>query len=318
MRESMPVNKPENLRDAINEFLLYEETIRGLSANSVAAYRNDLNKFADFLMDKADYPLADFTAEDIRECVARLSLKNAAPSRINRFIAAARGFFGYIRRFEYIAVDPSREVKTVKLPKLLPAFMTQGEVDELCGLPEQKKILWPSRDKALFEMLYSSGCRVSEMASLTMRDFTEGRAGAFITGKGNKDRQVFFAPEAVKAMEAYLPERAARIAGTTRVEAVFINRLGTALTARGIRYIVTRYTGTEGTNRHLSPHAFRHTFATTLLSNGADIRIVQEMLGHSNISTTQRYTHVGREQLINTYRKAHPHGAAAGKGAHNG
>jgi integrase/recombinase XerC len=236
---------------------------------------------------------------------------NAAPSSINRFIAAVRAFFAYIRRLEYIAIDPSREIKTVKQPKRLPKFMTAGEVDELCELPEKKDILWPSRDKALFEMLYSSGCRVSEIASLTMRDFTEGYKSAFITGKGNKDRQVYFAVDAIEALKNYLPERGAHVAKGKKVEHVFINRLGLPLSARGIRYIVTRYSGAEGTNRHISPHAFRHTFATSLLTNGADVRVVQEMLGHSNISTTQRYTHITTEQLIKTYRKAHPHGGTA-------
>jgi integrase/recombinase XerC len=236
---------------------------------------------------------------------------NAAPSSINRFIAAVRAFFAYIRRLEYIAIDPSREIKTVKQPKRLPKFMTAGEVDELCELPEKKDILWPSRDKALFEMLYSSGCRVSEIASLTIRDFTEGYKSAFITGKGNKDRQVFFATDAIEALKGYLPERGAHVATGKKIEHVFINRLGLPLSARGIRYIVTRYSGVEGTNRHISPHAFRHTFATSLLTNGADVRVVQEMLGHSNISTTQRYTHITTEQLIKTYRKAHPHGGTA-------
>ena len=159
-------------------------------------------------------------------------------------------------------------------------------------------------------MLYSSGCRVSELANLRFSDFMEGFSKAIVKGKGNKDRVVYFAKQAQAALKIYLDDRK-KILQEKKVEnepeCIFINQKGNSLSAAGIRWIVSRYSGVEGTNHHISPHAFRHTFATQLLSNGADVRAVQELLGHSSISTTQRYTHITTEKLIEIYNKAHPH-----------
>jgi integrase/recombinase XerC len=145
-----------------------------------------------------------------------------------------------------------------------------------------------------------------------MADLASDFSSAIVTGKGSKDRRVFFAPDAVAALRIYLQERGMKIPRNRTVESVFINQQGEPITSRGLRYIVSRYSGSEGTNRPVSPHAFRHTFATSLLSNGADVRIVQELLGHSSISTTQRYTHVTTAKLMETYRQAHPHGTSGG------
>ena len=159
-------------------------------------------------------------------------------------------------------------------------------------------------------MLYSSGCRASEIVGLRLIDFMDGGHSAIVTGKGNKQRKVFFAEEARKALAEYLKDRKKLLADLKKDPApgqVFINLKGGPLTTGGLRYILSRYSGVEGTKRHINPHAFRHTFATTMLGNGADVRMVQEMLGHSSISTTQRYTHITTEKLIETYNKAHPH-----------
>ena len=218
----------------------------------------------------------------------------------------------YCKKFGYIDVNPALELKGLKLPKNLPRFMTQTEVDSLCRVPDEASILWEKRDKALFEMLYSSGCRVSEIVGLKIRDLTSDFSSAIVTGKGKKDRRVYFEKDAREALEAYLKDRDERfpqfsLGGAFPVQNVFLNNKGGALTDNGVRYILSRYTGPEGTNRHISPHAFRHTFATAMLSNGADIRMVQEMLGHSSISTTQRYTHVTTERLKEVYAQAFPH-----------
>ncbi len=159
-------------------------------------------------------------------------------------------------------------------------------------------------------MLYSSGCRASELVGLKLSDFMDGGRSAIVTGKGNKQRKVYFVQEARKALAEYLKDRK-KVLADNKVDPapreLFINQKGGALTTGGLRYILNRYSGVEGTNRHVNPHAFRHTFATTMLGNGADVRVVQEMLGHSSISTTQRYTHITTEKLIETYNKAHPH-----------
>ena len=241
-------------------------------------------------------------------------MQGSAASSVNRFVAAVRSLFAYCRRFDYIQKDPALEIHTVKQPKQLPKFMTASEVQELCTAPEKNSLLWEARDKALFQMFYSSGCRVAEMAGLTLEDFSQDFSSAMVRGKGGKDRRVFFTPTASTALKEYLPQRQQKLlrfgndGASQPVRALFLNNHGGALTTRGIRYILSRYSGVEGTNNPVSPHAFRHTFATALLSNGADVRMVQEMLGHSSISTTQRYTHITTAQLVKTYNQAHPHG----------
>ena len=296
------------LNSAINEYLLYLDAVRGLSANSVLGYKKDLDYLMLFV--GKDIDIKDVTKENLLFCIGELSKKKMAATSINRFIAAVRTFFAYCKKFQYIPKNPAIELKTVRIPKKIPRFLTANEMNSLCNQPELKELLWTSRDCAIFEMLYSSGCRVSELANLRFSDFMEGFTKAIVKGKGNKDRVVYFAKQAQAALKIYLDDRK-KILQEKKVEnepeCIFINQKGNRLSAAGIRWIVSRYSGVEGTNHHISPHAFRHTFATQLLSNGADVRAVQELLGHSSISTTQRYTHITTEKLIEIYNKAHPH-----------
>ena len=295
---------------ACEENLLYIGGVKSLSVNTVTGYREDFSHLVE--MTGSGKLVSDLTLMDMRECVGILSRKKYSASSINRFIASLRGMMAYCKKFGYIDVNPALELKGLKLPKKLPRFMTQTEVDSLCRVPDEASILWEKRDKALFEMLYSSGCRVSEIVGLKIRDLTSDFSSAIVTGKGKKDRRVYFEKDAREALEAYLKDRNERfprfsLDGAFPVQNVFLNNKGGALTDNGVRYILSRYTGPEGTNRQISPHAFRHTFATAMLSNGADIRMVQEMLGHSSISTTQRYTHVTTERLKEVYAQAFPH-----------
>lgn len=297
------------LSELIDEFLLYLSAVRGLSDNTIIGYRNDLEQLKFFLT--PDLDIKTVTKENLLLSIGQLSKQHKSAATVNRFIAAVRTLFAYARKFGYLQKDPAIELKTVKLPKKVPNFMTQPEVSELCKQPLSNELLWQSRDHAIFMMLYSSGCRASEIISLKMDDFIENYHAAIVTGKGNKQRKVFFEGESRKALGLYLQDRKKVILQNGIInptKQVFINQKGNPLTTGGLRYILNRYTGTEGTNRHINPHAFRHTFATTLLNNGADVRLVQEMLGHSSISTTQRYTHITTEKLIDIYNKAHPHG----------
>lgn len=296
------------LNSAISEYLLYLDAVRGLSANSVLGYKKDLDYLMLFVGKEIDVKI--ITKENLLFCIGELSKKKMAATSINRFIAAVRTFFAYCKKFQYIPNNPAIELKTVRIPKKIPRFLTANEMDSLCNQPELKELLWTSRDCAIFEMLYSSGCRVTELANLKFADFMEDFSKAIVKGKGNKDRVVYFAKQAQAALKIYLDDRK-KILQEKKVENqtdfIFINQKGNRLSAAGIRWIVSRYSGVEGTNHHISPHAFRHTFATQLLSNGADVRAVQELLGHSSISTTQRYTHITTEKLIEIYNKAHPH-----------
>ena len=303
-------NQIMSLKDAVSEYILYIQTIRAYSANTVTGYSEDFKHL--FAVVPEETPITDVDMSMLRNCIAKLSRKKYSVTSINRFIAACRGLFAYCKKFGYVKNNVSLELKTLKTPKHLPKFMTQAEVDELCLEPEKKEPLWETRDKALFEMLYSSGCRVGEIAGLCISDLNSDHSSAMVTGKGQKSRRVYFEEDARKALDLYLKDRDERfpeasLKGASTVEQVFLSQKGLPLTEHGIWYIVSRYTGAEGSGRHLSPHAFRHTFATAMLSNGADIRSVQEMLGHSSISTTQRYTHVTTARLKDVYAQAFPH-----------
>lgn len=297
------------LSELVDEFLIYLSTVRGLSDNTVVGYRNDLEQFMQFLTPEID--ILTITKENILLCVGQLSKQKKSAATINRFIAAVRTMFSYGRKFGYIQKDPSIEIKTVKIPKKVPSFMTAAEVNQLCNTPLKNELLWQSRDECLFKMMYSSGCRISEITNLKLTDFMDNYHSAIVTGKGNKQRRVFFGEDARNALARYYQDRK-KVMAENHIEKptdqLFINQKGEPISVAGIRYIITRYSGVEGTNHHVNPHAFRHTFATTMLNNGADVRIVQEMLGHSSISTTQRYTHVTTEKLIEIYNRAHPHG----------
>ena len=296
------------LRELTDEFLLYLSAVRGLSENTVKGYGNDLAELQQFLTPELD--VKSITRENLMLCIGQLSKQRKSAATVNRFIAAVRTLFAYAAKMNYVEKNPSLEMKTVKLPKRVPNFMTSTEVNELCSEPVKDELLWASRDHALFLMLYSSGCRASEIVNLKLSDFMDGGRSAIVTGKGNKQRKVYFAVEARKALSEYLADRK-KVLSENQVKnqpkELFINQKGGPLTTGGLRYILNRYSGVEGTNRHVNPHAFRHTFATNMLGNGADVRMVQEMLGHSSISTTQRYTHITTEKLIDIYNKAHPH-----------
>ena len=296
------------LQELTDEFLIYISSVRDLSENTVMGYKNDLEHLKEFLTPTLD--ITSITKENLKLCIGQLSKRHSSNASINRFIAAVRSLFAYAYKFGYLEKNPALEIKTVKLSKKVPRFMTKAEVDTLCNEPQKNEILWASRDHALFEMLYSSGCRVSEITNLCLSDFLNGYDRAVVTGKGDKQRIVYFSDEAKSALKAYLVDRKKVLQenGTLgKTDRIFISQRGLPLSVRGIRYIISRYSGAEGTNHHVNPHAFRHTFATTMIGNGADVRMVQEMLGHSSISTTQRYTHITTEKLIETYNKAHPH-----------
>ncbi|MCR4630922.1 MAG: tyrosine-type recombinase/integrase [Treponema sp.] len=296
------------LKEVCDEFLLYIGSVRGLSENTVLGYGKDLEKFQNFLTPELD--IKSVTKENILLSIGQLSRENASAATVNRFVSAVRNLFKYSKKIGYIEKNPAEEVKNVKNPQVVTAFMTPREVEALCSQPERNELLWTSRDVAIFRMLYSSGCRISELTNIKLSDFRKGGRCAVITGKGNKQRIVYFDENSRKALAAYLTDRARVLKENGRdsgQDRLFINQKGVPITTGGMRYILTRYSGVEGTNHHINPHAFRHTFATTLLNNGADVRMVQELLGHASINTTQRYTHVTTERLKEVYKLAHPH-----------
>ncbi len=296
------------LKECSEEFLVYIASVRCLSENTVTGYRKDLTQLMEFIGEECD--ITKISKESLLLCIGEQTRRHKAAATVNRFIAAFRTLFSYAYQLGYVKKNPALEIKNVKSKKHMPRFMTEPEVQKLMDEPKVNELLWEKRDTAIFAMLYSSGCRISELTNIKLSDFARNGHSAFVRGKGDKMREVFFGDKAFSALQEYLKDRKKLLescGGDNSTDRLFINQHGQPITVGGMRYIITRYSGKDGTNHHVNPHAFRHTFATTMLNNGADVRIVQELLGHSNISTTQRYTHITKEHLIDVYHTAHPH-----------
>ena len=275
------------------DYLAYSAGVRHFSEKTIEAYRNDLKLFSDWLADN-ELSFTKVTRTQVRIFVADLGNRHFAPASINRTLSCVRGLYRYA------------------LQKGLP-----DEAERFCEFPKEAGILWYARDAAIFSSLYSTGCRAAELQGLKITDLKGDCSWAIVQGKGSKERKVFFADFAREAVQRYLTERAELIAylkeqdglkTPVAEDALFLNCRGGALTTQGIRYIINRYTALLPNYKKLTPHAFRHSFASMFITRGADIRVVQELLGHSNITTTQRYTHITAAQLQELYHKAHPHG----------
>lgn len=291
------------------DYLNYIAGLKNYSENTSLAYKNNLSLFENWLIENR-VEVFKVTANDLHIFVAFLSEKDFSPASINQMLSTLRGFYNFAVRFKLCKNNPAEQVKNIKLAESLPNFLFNDEMLDFCKAPEGKKNLWPARDKAIFMSLYSTGCRISELVNLNIKDFSNDLKTAIVLGKGSKERKVFFADMAVRLLKEYLIERKTLLdkQGEKKQEAVFINQQGTRITARGVEYIINYYLTVSGNYKKITPHTFRHSFASMLLAKGLDIRMVQELLGHSSISTTQKYTHVTSEQLQALYHAAHPHG----------
>jgi integrase/recombinase XerC len=238
-----------------------------------------------------------------------LGAEGIAAVSVNRALSSIRGFYRWLHRFGYRSDDPASPLRNLKPPKTLPAFLWEGEMASFAELPDTEGILWPRRDKALILTIYSGGLRISELASLSLAGLEPDLSGARVTGKGDKERHVFFSDECREALGAWLPERRGRIREDRPTDRLFISRRGGPISIPGVRWIIARYAERSGLPKNIHPHALRHSFATHLVNSGCDVRLVQELLGHSSISTTQRYTHVDMERLKKVYARSHPHGS---------
>ncbi|MDR1363417.1 MAG: tyrosine-type recombinase/integrase [Spirochaetaceae bacterium] len=295
-----------NSSTPIERYLEYLRSTRKVSGKTLVAYGADLRDFAGFCANRDIEPAAANTA-DLRIFIGDMSLEQKASVSVNRALSSLRGFFRYLAYFGERLDNPSDALKNLKTQSRLPSFLWETEMADFADLPEKEGVLWPLRDKALILTMYSAGLRISELCSLTQDNIEHGCTRAKILGKGGKERYVFFSEEGTAAITAYLPARAARVKSEKQVEALFINKRGGALSAQGVRWITNVYSQRSNLPKHIHPHALRHSFATHLVNAGCDIRVVQELMGHENLSTTQRYTHVNMEQLKAVYHKAHPH-----------
>jgi integrase/recombinase XerC len=284
-----------------------EELARaGASPNTVAAYAADLRQFLEFLsppeMAPPEPPAVDLLM--LREWLAALYRMKLAAVTIRRKLAAVRGLFRFLLREGVVRVNVGRLVRTPKAPQKLPDVMTPDQVNTLIDGVAADKFdrPFPVRDRAIFELLYGCGVRVSELAGLNLEDVDRAERWLRVRGKGRKERQVPLPGQAAGALERYLTQRP--VARDER--AIFLNHRNRRLTARGIRGIVKLYATLLIGDPSIHPHSFRHAYATHLLADGADLRAIQELLGHARLSTTQKYTQVSLTGLMAVYDKAHP------------
>jgi len=295
--------------DIVKDYLTYMESVKGCSERTVEAYKNDLLHYVKYCNNHDILPeTAD--AYQVQSFIAELSAEKMAATSVNRFLSTIRGFYRWMVRLDKREDNPCTSLRNIKTPVKLPDVLWEEEMAEFAALPESTGILWPERDKALIMAMYSGGLRISEVVSLSIANISDDLDEAKITGKGGKQRYVFFSDEAIAAIQEYLPQRAEllKTAGIDgKKTALFISRKGQPLSIPGVRWIISRYALHSGMGKNIHPHALRHSFATHLVNSGCDVRIVQEMLGHSSISTTQRYTHVNLEKMKKVYAASHPH-----------
>jgi integrase/recombinase XerC len=307
------------------KYLLYE---RNASPATIRSYRNDLNLLYEFLTPPGEktMPLGEVDHRIIREFVSWLYDRKQQKASVARKLAALRTFFKFCVREKITKQNPARLISTPKIPKRVPRVLTAEELNRfLDGLPggsagrkqARRKsqtgddaILIPCRDRAILELLYASGLRVSELVGLSIGNLDRAGQMVRVLGKGRKERVVPYGAKAEQALEAYLPLRAKLLVHPHTKpcpEAVFLNNRGGRLSGKSIRQLVKSYARLANVNWDLHPHSLRHAFATHLLADGADLRAIQELLGHASLTSTQRYTQASIEQLMAVYDKAHPH-----------
>jgi integrase/recombinase XerC len=286
------------MKERIESFLRYLELQKGASRHTLRAYRKDLEEFAAYSAKRPE----DLELIDVRGFVAFQIKRGMNKSSAARKLATVRSFLKYLHREGYLRVNPAKLVSSPKTPKLLPRFLSVDEAVELVEKPEGVGFL-TTRDRAVLELLYSSGLRVSEVEGLNLEDVHTKDGLVKVRGKGKKERIVPVGSKAIDAIKSYLVER---ILLRRKDRAMFLNRRGSRLSERGIRRIVVKYARRAGMEGHVGPHTMRHTFASHLLQGGADLRVIQELLGHASLSTTQKYTHLDISHLLDIYDKAHP------------
>ncbi len=332
------------MMEAIAKYLEYLQSVKNSSPHTVLNYRKDLEQFLAYLSPPGARPpaLTGVTHLMIREFVAHLHDHGLKKSSIARKLAALRSFFKYCVREGHLKENPARLVPTPKLPKRIPSVLSaeemNGFLNQVGRATFKKGLLLPPvsaanlqpkqsssvrageglllrRDRALLELLYAAGLRVSELTGLNLADMEQKERILRVRGKGSKERIVPYGAKAHEALEKYWPVREQLLEQNERTsgrrgphaEAVFLNYSGRRLTQRSVGRIVKKYVRIANVNWDLHPHSMRHAFATHLLADGADLRAIQELLGHQSLSTTQKYTHVSIRQLMDVYDKAHPH-----------
>ncbi len=293
------------MQEVFNRYLNYLKAERNFSPYTVRNYTTDLLDFFQFLKTKGVGSLREVDKHVLRDYLAHLADRKLAKASIARKMSAIRSFFGYLVREDIIDTNPAAAISSPKLEKRLPSFLTVAETVRLLTTPDLAK---PEglRDRALMELLYASGLRVSELVSLNLEQVNLETGEVRVWGKGAKERIVLIGKPAAAALGTYISEGRPRLTGKRATSALLLNRYGERIIARQVEKILEKYGRIAGIGKRVHPHLLRHTFATHLLDGGADLRVVQELLGHADLSSTQIYTHVTKSRAKKVYLSAHP------------
>lgn len=283
------------------EFLKYLKEIKHYSAHTVLNYKDDLMHFSFFVK---DYNLNKITYNDIRKYLTYLYDKKYSKKTISRHISTLRSYFKYLCRENIIKNNPMTLISNPKEEKKLPNFLYYEEVENLLNVPDRTTPLG-IRDAVTLELLYSTGIRVSELVNIKIKDIDFSDRRIIILGKGNKERYVIYGKYLEDLLELYLNNSRTKLKKVD-TDILLLNKNGTPLTDRGVRLIINNVLKKGNLDYHVTPHTLRHTFATHMLDGGADLKIVQELLGHENLATTEIYTHISNERLRKVYLEAHP------------
>ena len=277
----------------------------GLAKNTLESYRADLSLFNIWLL-KQKSDLISASQADIQQYLA-VKFPQSKPRSISRLIASMRRFYRYALRENLVKTDPTLQIESPKLPRSLPKSLNEQGVEDLLNAPDINQPIG-LRDRAMLELLYASGLRVSELVGVKVNEVSTQDGVVRVTGKGSKTRLVPMGEEAADWIDQYLKTARPKILDGQMTDAMFATKRGTAMTRQAFWYLIKRYAIIAGISKHMSPHVLRHAFATHLLNHGADLRVVQMLLGHADISTTQIYTHVARERLKSLHSLHHPRG----------
>jgi integrase/recombinase XerC len=293
------------MQEVFHRYLDYLNAEQNASRYTVRNYTTDLLDFFRFLTEQKIESLTQVNRHTLRDYLSLLSDEGFVKASIARKLSAIRSFYRYLVREEIIATNPITGTSSPKLDKRLPSFLTIDEMQRLLATPD---VTTPQgqRDRALLELLYAAGLRVSELVGLNLEQVNLDTREIRVWGKGAKERLTLMGEPAAMALTTYLENGRNRLLGARKTSAVFLNRYGQRLTVRSVQSLLEGYARTAGINKRVHPHMLRHTFATHLLDGGADLRVVQELLGHVSLSSTQIYTHVSQSQARKVYLSAHP------------
>ncbi|MDD4858663.1 MAG: site-specific tyrosine recombinase XerD [Dehalococcoidales bacterium] len=293
------------MREEIESFLNYLNVEKGFSGNTLSAYRNDLSQMAEYVQKKSG-SWVNFDRQGMLSYMLSLKERNYAPTTVARKVAAARSFFAFLVAERLIRTDPTENMSSPSVGKALPKPISISQVRRLLEQPAKLNTAEAKRDSVMLQLLYASGMRISEMSALNIGDVDVSAGFVRCFGKGHKERIVPIHEQAAQAVKTYIEEVRPQLAHSENEKALFLNARGERLTRQGFWQKLKEYAKAADLGTKVSPHTLRHSFATHMLSGGADLRAVQELLGHANISTTQIYTHLTNEHIRRTYEKAHP------------